>query len=133
MHTTPHTKGDVVSQENNQLVGFNRVVVIGEVSSPPVSRDLADGSVVTTFDVVSQTEVGRVSVPVSVNGVPSFLDVGVSVCIAGFVRRRFFKAGVSVASRTEIVANVIAPSRRKAQVRKALQMVVDDLSELLDA
>lgn len=133
MHTTPHTKGDVVSQENIRQVGFNRVVVIGEVSSPPVSRDLADGTVVTTFDVVSQTDAGRVSVPVSVDGVPSFLDEGVSVCIAGFVRRRFFKAGASVASRTEIVANVIAPARRKAQVRKALETVADDLSELLDA
>lgn len=122
-----------MSRENSQEKGFNRVVVIGEVSSAPVSRDLSDGSVVTTFDVVSHTDAGRVSVPVSVDGVPSFLEEGVSVCVAGFVRRRFFKAGASVASRTEVVANVIAPTRRKAQVRKALETMADDLSELLDA
>lgn len=126
-------KGEVVSRENNQQEGFNRVVVIGEVSSSPVSRDLADGGVVTSFDVVSHTEAGRVSVPISVDGIPSFLEEGISVCVTGFVRRRFFKAGASVASRTEVVANVIAPTRRKAQVRKALETLTDDLSELLDA
>lgn len=122
-----------MSRENINQEGFNRVVVIGEVSSSPVSRDLADGSVVTTFDVVTTTELGRVTVPVSVDGIPSVLDEGVSVCVVGFVRRRFFRAGASVTSRTEVVAHVIAPSRRKAQVRKALESVVDDLSELLDA
>jgi hypothetical protein len=122
-----------VSKEISKQEGFNRVVIIGEVSSVPISRDLTDGSVVTTFDVVSSTEVGRVTVPVSVDGVPSVVEEGVSVCIVGFVRRRFFKAGASVASRTEVVANVITPVRRKAQVRKAIEMVADDLSDLLDA
>lgn len=122
-----------MSRENNKQEGFSRVVIIGEVATSPISRDLADGSVVTTFDVVSSTELGRVTVPVSVDGVPSVVEEGVSVCVVGFVRRRFFKAGASVASRTEVVANVIAPTRRKAQVRKAIEAVADDLSELLDA
>ncbi len=122
-----------MSRENSKQEGFNRVVIIGEVSTSPISRDLADGSVVTTFDVVTSTELGRVTVPVSVDGVPSVVEEGVSVCVVGFVRRRFFKAGASVASRTEVVANVIAPTRRKAQVRKAIEVVADDLSDLLDA
>ena len=125
-------KGDVVSRDNNKQEGFNRVVVIGEVSSPPVSRDLTDGSVVTTFDVVSTIDAGRVTVPVSVDGVPSVVEEGITVCVVGFVRRRFFKAGASVASRTEVVANVITPVRRKAQVRKAIESVTEDLSVLLD-
>ena len=122
-----------MSRENSKQEGFNRVVIIGEVAASPISRDLADGSVVTTFDVVTSTELGRVTVPVSVDGVPSVVEEGVSVCVVGFVRRRFFKAGASVASRTEVVANVIAPTRRKAQVRKAIEVVADDLSDLLDA
>jgi len=122
-----------VSRENSKQEGFNRVAIIGEVAASPISRDLADGSVVTTFDVVTSTELGRVTVPVSVDGVPSVVEEGVSVCVVGFVRRRFFKAGASVASRTEVVANVIAPTRRKAQVRKAIEVVADDLSDLLDA
>ena len=122
-----------MSRENSKQEGFNRVVIIGEVSTSPISRDLADGSVVTTFDVVTSTELGRVTVPVSVDGVPSVVEEGLSVCVVGFVRRRFFKAGASVASRTEVVANVIAPTRRKAQVRKAIEVVADDLSDLLDA
>lgn len=122
-----------MSRDNSKQEGFNRVVVVGEVSSAPVSRDLADGSVVTTFDVVSATENGRVTVPVSVDGMPSVVEEGAAVCVVGFVRRRFFKAGASVASRTEVVANVITPTRRKAQVRKALESVVDDLSDLLSA
>lgn len=122
-----------MSRENSKQEGLNRVVIIGEVSTSPISRDLADGSVVTTFDVVTSTELGRVTVPVSVDGIPSVVEEGVSVCVVGFVRRRFFKAGASVASRTEVVANVIAPTRRKAQVRKAIEVVADDLSDLLDA
>lgn len=119
-------------RDSSKQQGFNRVVVIGEVSSPPVSRDLTDGSVVTTFDVVSTIETGRVTVPVSVDGVPSVVEEGASVCVVGFVRRRFFKAGASVTSRTEVVANVITPLRRKAQVRKAIESVAEDLSELLE-
>lgn len=122
-----------MSKDSSNHEGFNRVIIVGEVSSPPVSRDLADGSVVTTFDVVSSLEAGRVTVPVSVNGNPSVVDEGATVCIVGFVRRRFFKAGASVSSRTEVVANVITPLRRKAQVRKALEAVAEDLSDLLNA
>lgn len=122
-----------MSQKKETHTGFNRVIVVGEVSSPPVSREMADGSVVTTFDVVSYTDNGRVSVPISVDGAPSVVEEGVSVCVVGFVRRRFFKAGSSVASRTEVVANVITPVRRKTQVRKAVESVMEDISELLDA
>lgn len=122
-----------MSQKKETHEGFNRVIVIGEVSSPPVSRDMANGGVVTTFDVVSYTETGRVSVPISTDGVPAVVEEGVSVCVVGFVRRRFFKAGASVSSRTEVVANVITPVRRKAQVRKAVESLVEDISELLDA
>lgn len=113
--------------------GLNRVVLVGEVTSSLVTRELSDESVVSTFDLLTEIESGRVTVPVSVEGVPSVVDLGAQVCVIGFVRRRFFRSGASVASRTEVVADVITPMRRKAQVRKAVQSVVEDLSSFLDA
>ena len=111
--------------------GLNRVVLIGEVTTEPAARELPDGTVVSTFDVVTRAEDGRVSVPVSVSGVPSVAEVGASVCVIGHVRRRFFRSGTSVVSRTEVVAHVICPVRRRAQVRKAVSRVMDDLSGLI--
>ena len=113
--------------------GLNRVVLVGEVTSSLVTRELSDESVVSTFDLLTDIEAGRATVPVSVEGVPSVVEGGAQVCVIGFVRRRFFRSGASVASRTEVVADVITPMRRKAQVRKAVQSVVEDLSSFLDA
>lgn len=112
--------------------GLNIVVLVGEVTSPPVSRDLADGSVVSTFDLATRTAAGRVSVPVSVSGDGGMAEVGSRVLVSGYVRRRFFRAGSGVASRTEVVASVATPLRRKAQVRRALESATDELSAFLD-
>lgn len=132
MHTSIPTKGDAVSKEEVSE-GLNRVVLVGEVTSSLVTRELSDDSVVSTFDLLTDIDDGRVTVPVSVEGVPSVVETGAQVCVIGFVRRRFFRSGASVASRTEVVAHVITPMRRKAQVRKAIHSVADDLSAFLDA
>jgi single-strand DNA-binding protein len=116
-----------------ETMGLNHVVLLGEVSSELVTRDLADESTVSTFDLTTTTDQGRFSVPVSVEGVPAVVEVGAHVCVIGRVRRRFFRSGSSVASRTEVVAHVICPTRRRAQVRKAVDAVIDDLSGFLDA
>ena len=113
--------------------GLNHAVLVGEVTSELVTRDLADETTVSTFDLTTSTPQGRMSVPVSVEGVPSVVEVGAQVCVIGLVRRRFFRSGPSVASRTEVVAHVICPVRRRAQVRKAIDGVIEDLSGLLDA
>ena len=113
--------------------GLNIVVLVGEVTSPPVSRDLADGSVVSTFDMATRTDAGRVSVPVSVSGDGASAEVGSHVIVTGYVRRRFFRAGSGVASRTEVVASIATPLRRRAQVRRALESVTDELTAFLDA
>lgn len=116
-----------------ESTGLNHVVLVGEVTSELVTRELADESTVSTFDVVTSTPQGRLSVPVSIEGVPSVVEVGTQVCVIGRVRRRFFRSGSSVASRTEVVAHVICPTRRRAQVRKAIDAVIEDLSGFLDA
>ena len=112
--------------------GLNTVVLVGEVTSPPVSRELADGSVVSTFDMATRGRSGRISVPVSVAGDADFAEVGGKILVTGHVRRRFFRTGASVASRTEVVASVATPLRRRAQVRRALDGVMGELSSFLD-
>lgn len=113
--------------------GLNIVVLVGEVTSPPVSRDLSDGSVVSTFDIATRSDVGRVSVPVSVVGDGTVAEVGTPVLVVGHVRRRFFRAGSGVNSRTEVVASVATPLRRKAQVRRAVESAVGELTAFTGA
>jgi len=116
----------------DEIDNLNIVVLVGEVTSPPVSRELPSGSVVSTFDIATVTDSGRVSVPVSLEGETDVAVVGAEVCVVGIVRRRFFRAGSSVSSRTEVVAEAVLPMRRRAQVRKAVQKATDNLLAFLD-
>jgi hypothetical protein len=116
----------------DEIDNINIVVLVGEVTSPPVSRELPSGSVVSTFDIATVTESGRISVPVSLDGESENAVVGAEVCIVGIVRRRFFRSGASVASRTEVVADAVIPMRRRAQVRKAVEKATNNLLAFLD-
>ena len=116
----------------DEIDNINIVVLVGEVTSPPVSRELPSGSVVSTFDIATVTDVGRVSVPVALEGETEVAVVGAEVCVVGIIRRRFFRSGSSVASRTEVVAESVIPMRRRAQVRKAVQNATDNLLAFLD-
>ena len=116
----------------DEIDNINIVVLVGEVTSPAVSRELPSGSVVSAFDISTVTDVGRVSVPVSVDGESDSVVVGAEICVVGIVRRRFFRSGSSVASRTEVVAHSVIPMRRRAQARKAVQKATDNLLAFLD-
>ncbi len=116
----------------DDIDNINIVVLVGEVTSPPVSRELPSGMVVSTFDIATVTNSGRVSVPVSLEGETDVAVVGAEVCVVGIVRRRFFRSGASVASRTEVVAQSVIPMRRRAQVRKAVGMATENLLAFLD-
>jgi len=116
----------------DEIDNINIVVLVGEVTSPPVSRELPSGAVVSTFDVATVTTSGRVSVPVSLEGETETAVVGAEVCIVGIVRRRFFRSGASVASRTEVVAQSVILVRRRAQVRKAVGAATENLLAFLD-
>jgi hypothetical protein len=116
----------------DEIDNINIVILMGEVTSPPVSRELPSGSVVSTFDIATVTDSGRVSVPVSLEGEIDIAVVGAEVCVVGLVRRRFFRSGSSVTSRTEVVADAVIPMRRRAQVRKAVGKATSNLLAFLD-
>ena len=50
------------------------------------------------------------------------------VVVIGRVRKRFFRVGGVTQSRTEVVASRIVPTRRRAQVTKALDRAIAELS-----
>jgi hypothetical protein len=81
----------------------------------------------------TQTDEGRISVPVAIHGENSTVVVGAQLCVVGVVRRRFFRAGTSVSSRTEVLAHSVSVMRRRAQVRKNLAAALDDITEVLDS
>lgn len=110
--------------------GLNIVVLVGEVTSPLVSRSLSNGDTASSFDMATHTNDGRLSVPVSMVGESSVVVVGSHICVVGAVRRRFFRAGGSVTSRTEVNASSVIPMRRKAQIRKALDETMENLLAL---
>jgi hypothetical protein len=112
---------------------LNIVVLVGEVTSPLVSRTLATGEIASSFDMSTQTDEGRISVPVAIHGENSTVVVGAQLCVVGVVRRRFFRAGTSVSSRTEVLAHSVSVMRRRAQVRKNLAAALDDITDLLDS
>jgi hypothetical protein len=116
----------------DEINNINVVVLMGEVTSAPVSRELSSGVVVSTFDVATVTESGRVSVPISLEGETDVAVVGAEICVIGIVRRRFFRTGPSVTSRTEVVAEAVIPMRRRAQVRKAVGKATANLLAFLD-
>lgn len=116
----------------DEIDNLNIVVLVGEVTSPPVSRELSSGAVVSTFDLATVTDSGRISVPISLEGESDVAVVGAEICVVGIVRRRFFRSGSSVTSRTEVLADVVIPMRRRAQVRKAIEKATDNLLAFLD-
>ena len=58
------------------------------------------------------------------------LEVGYEhepVTDVGEVRRRFFRSNGRTESRTEVVASTVLPTRRKAQVARAIERAIADL------
>jgi hypothetical protein len=110
-------------------VGTNIVILIGEVTSPLVSRTLTDGTVSSSFDLATVLPDGRLSVPVVMVGESAVVSVGAAVCVVGAVRRRFFRSGSAVSSRTEVLAQSVQPLSRKAQVRKSVTRALANLPE----
>lgn len=113
----------------------NLAVISGELPNDPQLRDLPSGGVVVQFDVTTRLSTGgravNATVPVAWNDpTPAQLRAlvaGTDVLVVGTVRRRFFRVGGATQSRTEVVADVVIPTRRRTQVARALRTAADRL------
>jgi hypothetical protein len=108
---------------------MNIAIVNGTVISRPVERTLGTGELATSFDVVTESTDGRLTVPVNwVTTVSTLISEGDVVLAVGSVRRRFFQSGGAVQSRTELLASDVIPVRRKAAIRRALEASIETIS-----
>lgn len=124
------TKGTTMSQDFVP-VGLNLAVITGRLSSEPVERTLPSGDLLTTYEVtVPRDDAASDTVPVALVAArgPRGLKAGDHVFVIGRVRRRFFRAGGSTASRTEVVADQVLPVRRA----KAVSIGLDRARHLID-
>ena len=104
----------------------NVVVLRGALAAEPRQRELPSSSVVAQFDVTTRDEVGAQTVPVAWFDPPSWiaeLEPGSELVVIGSVRRRFFRAGGSTQSRTEVVVEKVVPARRGREARRAVEAV----------
>ena len=110
----------------------NVAVLIGRLARPAEPRDLPSGDRLVQYEVTIPSETGRAeSVPVVWFDAPAVAedyDVDEKVVVVGRVRRRFFQAGGTTQSRTEVVAERVVPARQAkratAAVEKARQTLV---------
>ena len=103
---------------------MNLVVLQGTLSSEPIERTLASGLNVMSWDVVTETDLGRSSVPVQWNDPSSRvcdLGKGDRVVVIGHVRQRFFRARGQTVARTEVVGAHLAKPTQKAAVSRILE------------
>ena len=116
-------------------VPVNIVVLQGVLSSAPSSRELPSGSVLVTYEVTTPVEgAAAASVPVVWFDPPeagTTLEPGTEVVVTGRVRRRFFSAGGSTASRTEVLADAVVPVGHARRVDTAVRRSLERAQALL--
>jgi single-strand DNA-binding protein len=113
----------------------NVVVLHGRLSRPASEKDLPSGDRVATLELTipaagdsANGQKTAESVPLAWFGPPGWvldLDAGAELVVLGRVRRRFFRGGQGVQSRTEVVVERAAPVRRTARVAELVERAVD--------
>ena len=110
---------------------MNVVVLQGTLSKDGVRRTLPSGTELINLEVTTPVEDARVSVPVAWFDPPARvprLEAGAEVLVIGNVRRRFFRAGGTTQSRTEVVVHRLIAARPGAARDRALARARDALS-----
>jgi single-strand DNA-binding protein len=118
-------------KEVARTAGVNVVVIRGTLSSTPATRTLASGSALLSLEVTTVVESGTATVPVAWFDPPASaasLVSGDEVVVRGVVKRRFFRAGDSTQSRTEVVAAEVVPASRRRQVERLFGHVARQLT-----
>ena len=134
--STPRTASAApnASSGGTELVpaGSNLVVLRGIIRRDPEFRVLASGDELMSLDLTVRSEEGPAeSVPVvwpnPAAAAVKFIE-GDDVVVVGRIRRRFFRAGGSTATRTEVHADKILSARSGVRIRTALEPRVEDLN-----
>jgi single-strand DNA-binding protein len=106
------------------MCAWNVVVIAGRLSRPAEQRVLPSGELLVAVQVtVDRTGDRAETVPVVWFDAPASaatLDIEEPVVVVGRVRRRFFRAGGSTQSRTEVVADSVVSTRRVKSAQTAL-------------
>ncbi len=112
----------------------NVVVLIGRLARPAESRELPSGDRLVAYELTVDRPGERAeTVPVVWVGAPASAgdhDVDERMLVIGRVRRRFFRAGGSTQSRTEVVADIVVATRQTKRVRAAVEKAQAALVEL---
>jgi single-strand DNA-binding protein len=111
--------------------GTNLTILVGTLSRDAELRTLPSGDHLVALELTVRPEGAPAeSVPVAWPSAPTAASAwvaGEELLVTGRVRRRYFRAGGSTQSRTEVVATRAVPTRRKAAAGKALQAAVEQL------
>lgn len=113
---------------------MNLVVLRGALSRPPEARALRSGDLLVTYEVTvpGRDDGPAESVPVVWFAPPpgaADVPADTEVVVVGRVRRRFFQAGGSTQSRTEVVADRVIPARRVKAAGRAVAHALADAEE----
>jgi len=114
---------------------MNVVVLIGRLARPAEIRELPSGDRLVAYEVTVERPGERAeTVPVVWVGAPASAvdhDVDARLLVVGRVRRRFFRAGGSTQSRTEVVAESVVNARHAKRVAAAVERARGRLAEAL--
>lgn len=108
---------------------MNVVILRGTLSSDPVSRDLASGSVLVSLELTTTVDEAAISVPIAWFDPAKEVTfaAGDALVVTGTVRRRFFRSAGRTQSRTEVVATDVVPAGRSRQVSAAVARAISRL------
>ncbi|MDP6481976.1 MAG: single-stranded DNA-binding protein [Acidimicrobiales bacterium] len=109
---------------DTNLSDTNLCVLVGELSSDPRPLELESGSLLLRCEVTVRAGGATDSVPVVRFGPMASersLSAGDRVAVVGRVHRRFFRAGGTTVSRTEVVADRVVPVRNGVRASRLFE------------
>ena len=112
---------------------MNIVMLRGHLSSEPRTVELPSGDVLLRWEVTTQADERKMTVPVAWFEPPRSartISGGDEVVVLGRIRRRFFRAGGATVSETEVVASAATLATR---TRNVARLVDQALAQFPDA
>ena len=110
---------------------MNVVVLRGTLSRPSTRRTLPSGDQLTLLEVTTRDGDAVATVPVVWPAAGAReLPAGLEVVVRGVVRRRYFRAAGATASRTEVVADAVAPVTDRRRARRVVDGAAERIASL---